>query len=488
MKLDEEQCWRICEAHDARFDGRFIVAVRTTRIYCRPSCPARPLRRNVTFFPTAAAAQQAGHRACKRCRPDAAPGSPEWNLRSDAVARAMRLIADGVVDRDGVAGLASQLGYSERHLTRLMTSELGAGPLAIARAQRAQTARTLLETTDLGVTEVAFAAGFGSIRQFNDTIREVFAASPSELRRATVRSRSAEPGRLELRLPYRPPLPVHRLFEFFAARAIRGVERIGDDGYHRVLRLPRGTGVVHVRSGEPEAAHLVISLDLEELADLPVAVERIRATFDLDADPEAIDAVLCTDRALRRSVRAMPGCRVPGTSEPTELVVRAVLGQQVSVAGARTLAGRLVSRLGSPIPGRGELTHAFPHASAIADADLSWLGMPGSRRSTLKDVCGAIADGKLVLDPGRDREDLRRELKSVRGIGPWTAEYVAMRMLHDPDAFPANDLGVQHGARALGLPVAAGALTDHATGWQPFRSYAVQHLWCAALDPRGQQR
>jgi AraC family transcriptional regulator of adaptative response / DNA-3-methyladenine glycosylase II len=481
--LDEDQCWRICDAHDARFDGRFIVAVRTTRIYCRPSCPARPLRRNVTFFPTAAAAQQAGYRACKRCRPDAAPGSPEWNLRSDAVARAMRLIADGVVDRDGVAGLASQLGYSDRHLTRLMSSELGAGPLAIARAQRAQTARTLLETTDLRVSDVAHAAGFGSIRQFNDTIREVFASSPTDLRRGASHDRQREPGRLALRLAYRAPLPSDVLLRFLAARVIRGVESVDEAGYHRVLRLPRGIGVVHVRTpSEADSPHLVIALDLEHLADLPVAVQRVRATLDLDADPEAIDSVLRKDPALRRSLRARPGCRVPGTSDPTELLVRAVLGQQVSVAGARTLAARLVARLGTPVVDQGELTHAFPDAETIADADLSWLGMPSARRATVRDACSAIAGGKLVLDPGRDRDELRRELDAIRGIGPWTTEYMAMRLLHDPDAFPSTDLGVLHGARSLGLPSDPRALTDHAQRWQPFRAYAVQHLW-NALDP-----
>lgn len=485
VMLDEDQCWRICEAHDARFDGRFIVAVRTTRIYCRPSCPARPLRRNVTFFPTAAAAQQSGYRACKRCRPDAAPGSPEWNLRSDVVARAMRLIADGVVDRDGVAGLASQLGYSERHLTRVMTGELGAGPLAVARAQRAQTARTLLETTDLNITDVAYGAGFGSIRQFNDTIREVFATSPSDLRRGATGDRVREPGRLALRLAYRPPLPVDALFGFLAARAINGVERVDEHGYRRVLRLPRGLGVVHVRqSDETDPPHVVIALDLEQLADLPVAVQRVRATLDLDADPEAIDSVLRKDPALRRSLRARPGCRVPGTSDPTELLVRAVLGQQVSVAGARTLAGRLVARLGTPVVDRGELTHAFPDAAAIADSDLSWLGMPKSRRATLNEACSAIADGKLILDPGRDGGELRRELDAIRGIGPWTTEYVAMRLLHDPDAFPATDLGVLHGARTLGMPGDSHALADHAQRWKPFRAYAVQHLW-NALEPGG---
>lgn len=485
MIHDAEQCWRIVEQRDARFDGRFIVAVATTGIYCRPSCPATtPRRKNVRFYPSAAAAQQAGFRACRRCRPDAAPGSPEWNARSDAVARSMRLIADGIVDREGVRGLAQRLAYSERHLTRLITEELGAGPLAIARAQRAQTARTLLETTALRIADVAFAAGFASVRQFNDTVRDVFAATPSDLRRNSHARATSEPGRISLRLPFRAPYPAAATFAFLGARAIPGIEHFDGTAYRRVLRLPLGIGSARV---EPMVDHLAVSLELDDVADLSVAVARMRCTFDLDADPEASDGRLRLDRVLRPLIRRSPGRRVPGSPDTTELVVRAVLGQQVSVAGARTLAGRLVAALGTPIPGRtGQLTHVFPTAAEIGEGSLDMLGMPTSRRATLQRVCAAIADRALVLDPGADRDEVRRNMQAVKGIGPWTASYVAMRALNDPDAFLPTDLGVRHAARRLGLPDDPAGIEQHAERWRPWRAYALQYLW-SALD-KGAQR
>jgi AraC family transcriptional regulator of adaptative response / DNA-3-methyladenine glycosylase II len=477
---DADQCWRIVERRDARFDGRFIVAVATTRIYCRPSCPATtPHRKNVRFYPSAAAAQQAGFRACRRCRPDAAPGSPEWNVRSDAVARAMRMIADGVVDRAGVHGLARHLGYSERHLTRLITEELGAGPLAIARAQRAQTARTLLETTDLKITDVAFAAGFASVRQFNDTVRDVFAATPSELRRGARTKAPPEPGRISLRLPYRTPFPASATFGFLGARTIGGIEAFDSAKYARTLRLPRGVAIATVT---PSNGHLAVGLELDDVADLSVAVARLRQIFDLDADPAASDGWLRRDPALRALIRRGPGRRVPGSADATELVVRAVLGQQISVAGARTLAGRLVAALGTPIPGRVDhLTHVFPTAAEIAASPLDMVGIPASRRTTLQRVCTAIADGSLVLDAGADRDETRNRLQMIKGIGPWTANYVAMRALHDPDAFLPTDLGVRHAANTLGLPNDPRGIEQHAEQWRPWRAYALQYLW-STLD------
>jgi len=477
---DFDRCYRIIEQRDRRFDGRFITAVTSTGIYCRPSCPATtPRRRNVRFFPSAAAAQLAGFRACRRCRPDAAPGSPEWNVRADVVARAMRLIADGAVDRDGVAGLARRLNYSERHLTRMITSELGAGPLALARAQRAQTARVLLETTDLRVTDVAFAAGFASIRQFNDTIREVFATTPTDLRRGGSHviepANFDRPGLLHLRLPARTPHAGAATLAFLGVRAVAGIEAFDGSGYRRVLALPRGPAIVDVTLARD---HVACRLRLADLADVPVAVNRVRRILDLDADPHASDQWLRRDPALRPLVRALPGRRVPGTADPTELSMRAVIGQQVSVAGARTLAGRLVASLGTPLAAPdGSLTHSFPSADAIAGSSLEDLGMPQTRRDTLRRVAEAIVREQVVLDAGADRDETRAALESIKGIGPWTAGYIAMRALGDPDAFLASDLGVRHACRRLGLDASPAAVERHAERWRPWRAYALQYLW-----------
>jgi AraC family transcriptional regulator of adaptative response / DNA-3-methyladenine glycosylase II len=479
---DFDRCYRICEQRDRRFDGRFIVAVTSTGIYCRPSCPATtPRRRNVRFYPSAASAQLAGFRACRRCRPDAAPGSPEWNVRADVVARAMRLIADGIVDREGVAGLAGRLHYSERHLTRMITAELGAGPLALARAQRAQTARVLLETTALRIADVAFAAGFASIRQFNDTVQGVFAATPTDLRRGRRNGHhdGDRQGVLALRLPFRTPFAGGDLLAFLGVRAVAGVEAYDGTTYRRVLTLPRGPATVDLSLA---ADHVACRLQLTNVADVPVAVNRVRRILDLDADPEASDRWIRRDPALRACVRARAGRRVPGAADAHELAVRAVLGQQVSVAGARTLAGRLVTKLGPRLAnGDSTLTHAFPSADAIAGASLDDLGMPASRRTTLARLAEAIASDAVVLDAGADRDETRAALLAIKGIGPWTADYIAMRALGDPDAFLPNDLGVRNACRRLGLPDEPGAIGAHAERWRPWRAYALQYLW-SALD------
>src|SRR5215207_618159 len=365
---DFEHRYRAVRGRDVRFDGWFYVAVTSTGIYCRPSCPAAtPKRSNVRFYPTAAAAQYAGFRACKRCRPEAVPGSPEWDTRADIVARAMRLIADGVVDRDGVAGLARGLCYTERHLHRLLSAEVGAGPLALARARRAHTARLLIETTDLPITEVAFAAGFTSIRQFNDTIREVFAVTPRELRRARGHRSETVPGEISLRLPFRTPLDAEGLLHFLGRRAVPGVEAFDGETYRRTLRLPHGAGTVALSDG---GEHVRCVLRLENLRDLGTAVQRCRRLLDLDADPIAVADVLGSDPLLDALVRRSPGRRVPGSVDGAELAFRAVLGQQVSVAGARTLAGRLVARCGEPLPeslAGDDLTHLFPEPDALAE-------------------------------------------------------------------------------------------------------------------------
>src|SRR5437773_10840241 len=470
-QLDFERCYRAVESADARFDGWFITAVTTTGIYCRPSCPTpvRPKRANVRFYPTAAAAQLAGFRACKRCRPDASPGSPEWNVRGDLVGRAMRLIADGTVDREGVAGLASRLAVSERHLHRLLLGELGAGPLAIAGAQRAQSARTLIETTDLPFTDVAFAAGFESIRQFNDTIREVFALAPTELRKRGRRRREVVEGALTLRLPYRQPFDWPTLFAWLRARALPGVAEARNGVYRRTLRLPRGAGIATL---EPVDAHIRCTLQLESMADLTSAVRQCRRLLDLDADPLSVVEVLSRDRRLSPIVKKRPGLRAPGAVDGTELAIQAVLGQQVSLAAARTLASRLVTAHGDVIKiADPTLTHLFPHAASIADADLARLGVPATRRATLRAVARAVADGTLALDPGADRTETYQQLVRLPGIGEWTAGYIVMRALGDPDTFLPSDLGIKKAVARLGIGSNARAISDHAAAWRPWRRY-----------------
>ncbi|MFJ7150619.1 AlkA N-terminal domain-containing protein [Streptomyces sp. NPDC100445] len=482
MHLDREQCVRAVRSKDARFDGWFFTAVLTTGIYCRPSCPAVPPKpENMTFHPSAAACQQAGFRACRRCRPDTSPGSPEWNQRADLVARAMRLIADGVVDRDGVPGLAARLGYSARQVERQLLAELGAGPLALARAQRARTARLLVETTALPMTEIAFAAGFSSVRAFNDTVREVFALSPSELRTKAPHSGTGTPGVLTLRLPFRAPLNPSNLFGHLAATAVPGVEEWRDGAYRRALRLPYGHGIVALA---PRPDHIACRLSLSDLRDLTVAISRCRRMLDLDADPVAVDDRLRADPLLAPLVDRGPGRRVPRTADEAEFAVRAVLGQQVSTAAARTHAARLVIAHGKPLDDpEGGLTHLFPSPEALAAVDPDTLAMPRTRRTTFTTLVGQLADGKLHLGVETDWAEARARLLALPGFGPWTADIIAMRALGDPDAFLPTDLGIRRAAKELGLPSTPAALTARAAGWRPWRAYAVQYLWATDTHP-----
>ena len=494
MHRDTEACERAVASRDARFDGWFFCAVVTTGIYCRPSCPARPHRKNLRFYPSAAAAQQAGFRACKRCRPDASPGSPEWNVRSDLIARAMRLIGDGVVDREGVTGLASRLGYSVRQIQRELSAEVGAGPLALARAQRAQTARVLLETSIVPMADVAFAAGFASIRAFNDTVQAVFAQSPTELRVAAARrggqqdaSRGgpdlacATAGTLSLRLPFRKPFCPDNLFGHLAATAVPGVEEWRAGAYRRTIRLTHGHAIVGLR---PTPDHVACQLSLTDQRDLTSAISRCRWMLDLDADPEAVDAVLSQDPAMARLVASSPGRRVPRTVDPAEFAVRAVLGQQVSTAAARTHAARLVRAYGDPVfDPHGGLTHLFPTPKVLTAMDPSDLAMPGSRRRTLMGMVEALSQGRLDLDLGADWREARVRLNALYGFGPWTVESIAMRSLGDPDAFIAGDLGVRLAAEKLGMPTTSRTLTEHSHLWRPWRSYAVQYLWASGEHP-----
>jgi AraC family transcriptional regulator of adaptative response / DNA-3-methyladenine glycosylase II len=479
---DFERCYRAVESRDARFDGWFITAVKTTGIYCRPSCPTpvRPKRENVQFYPTAAAAQLAGFRACKRCRPDASPGSPEWNVRGDLVGRAMRLIAEGTVDRDGVEGLARRLAVGPRHLHRLLLGELGAGPLAIARAQRAQTARTLIETTDLPFTDVAFAAGFDSVRQFNDTVRDVFALSPTALRASGRRRGEIVEGALTLRLPYRPPLDWPALSGWLRARAVPGVAEANDRVYRRTLRLARGAAIVAL---EPVDGYIQCTLKLEAMSDLTSAVRQCRRLLDLDADPLSVVEVLSRDRRLSKVVNKRQGLRAPGAVDGTELAIQAILGQQVSLAAARTLTSRLVTAHGDVIKiADPTLTHVFPRAAAIAAADLSRLGVPQTRRATLHALADAVARGRLTLDPGADRAETYQRLLALPGIGEWTAGYILMRALGDPDTFLPSDLGIKKAGERLGLGDNARTLAEHASAWRPWRTYATHHMWATLTD------
>jgi AraC family transcriptional regulator, regulatory protein of adaptative response / DNA-3-methyladenine glycosylase II len=480
MYEDRERCLRAVQSKDARFDGWFFTAVATTGIYCRPSCPVVPPKpENMRFYPSAAAAQQSGFRACKRCRPDASPGSPEWDVRADVVARAMRLIADGVMDDGGVPALAGRLGYSVRQVERQLLAELGAGPLALARAQRAQTARLLIETTSLPMGDVAFAAGFSSIRTFNDTVREVFALSPSQLRERTGNGRAdAAAGTLSLRLPFRTPLQPDSLFGHLVATAVPGVEEWRDGAYRRTLRLPHGHGIVALR---PTPDHVSCQLTLADLRDLASAISRCRRLLDLDADPQAVADLLTADDVLAPLVRKAPGRRVPRTVDAAEFALRAVLGQQISTAAARTHAGRLAATHGELASDpAGGLSRLFPDVAVLAAADPSDLAMPRSRRESFAALAAALADGKVDLSVGGDWHEARLRLASLPGLGPWTIETIAMRALGDPDAFAASDLGVRTAAERLGLPPTPAALAERSAAWRPWRAYAVQYLWATS--------
>jgi AraC family transcriptional regulator of adaptative response / DNA-3-methyladenine glycosylase II len=484
MTFDER--YGVIQSRDPRFDGQFVTAVRSTGIYCRPSCPARtPKPANVSFFATSAAAHEAGYRACKRCLPEAAPGSPEWDLRGDTTARAMRLIADGVVEREGVPGLARRLGYSSRHLTRLLTAELGAGPLALSRAHRAHTARMLLVGTDLPAADVAFSAGFSSVRQFNDTVREVFGMPPLELRARRRRPRAPEAaGAIDLVLPHRGPLDAEGLFAWMGARAVSGVESASATSFARTLRLSGGPAWFELRLDE--VGRVRLRARLTHLGDLSTLVTRARRLFDLDADPLAIDEALARHPELAPLVTAVPGIRVPGAADPHEMLIRAMVGQQITVVAARTALTALADALGEPVaigadPARE--VRLFPTMAAIAERGHEVLRGPAARTRAIVGAAAALADGTLSLGPGDEAADQRAALLAMPGIGPWTADYVRMRVIGDTDVFLPGDVAVRSGAAAVGLPAEARALEQWAGRTAPWRSYLTAHLW-RAVPPR----
>ncbi len=468
--------YRALASRDSRFDGQFITGVHSTGIYCRPSCAAMtPHAKNVSFFRTAAAAHEAGLRACKRCQPDAVPGSPEWNLSDDLASRAMRLITDGVIEREGVPGLASRLGYTTRHLTRVLQAELGAGPLSLARAHRAQSARHLLASTELPVADVAFAAGFSSIRQFNDTIQAVYETTPTALRTLARRGRpghathaASESTSITLRLPARAPFDGAGLMTFFADHAVPGLE-VGDaTSFERKLRLP--AGVADVRMSLDGDGILCVAR-LHHVSDVSALVSRVRRLFDLDADSVAIDDALGRHAELAPLVAARPGLRMPGSVDADEALFRTLVGQQISVAAARTVLGTITRELGTD--------GMFPTAEQLAMGGGGVLRGPATRVATILGAAEAIANGTLVLDIGLPAEELMARLVAMPGIGPWTAGYLAMRVLGNPDIMLSTDLVMQQTAAHLGLPSTASGLAGYSTVWAPWRSYAGMHLWRA---------
>jgi len=471
LRFDEDRCYDALLSRDRRFDGQFIAAITSTGIYCRPSCPApvRPKRKNVQVFATAAAAQLAGFRSCKRCRPDAAPGSPEWDQRGDLVGRAMRLIERGEVDRVGVAGVASQLFVSERHLNRVLNQALGAGPIALARAQRANLARVLLETTTMTVTDTAFASGFSSVRQFNDTMRAVYARTPTEIRKARVKSSGTPSTGVELRLwlPAREPIDHAWMFNFLAGHSLPGVSTGTDGSFERTLRLAGGPGFVSVEADPADAAGVWATFTLENIGDLSDAIARVRRLFDLDADPQHIDETLGADPKLGPLRQQRPGVRVPGAVDGFEAVIGAIIGQQISVAGARTLIGRLVAAA-NPDRLDDEWSY-FPTSEELVELDISQIGLTTARQRTIRAVSNAVVADDLALDVGVDRAETRTHLLALPGIGPWTADVISMRALGDTDVMLAGDLVIKRRLEELNI-------TD-TTHLAPWRSYAACTLW-----------
>jgi AraC family transcriptional regulator, regulatory protein of adaptative response / DNA-3-methyladenine glycosylase II len=482
VALDHNACYREIRLRDARFDGRFFTGVKTTRIYCRPVCPAQtPLSKNVSFYPTAAAAHEAGFHPCLRCRPETAPNLGAWRGTSNTVSRALALIELGALDEADVADLAGRLGLGERQLRRLFRQHLGASPVAVAQTRRVLLAKQLIHETRLPMAEVAFAAGFGSIRRFNETFVALFGRTPGDLRDANRADVSTGPqGEIELRLPYHPPYNWPSMLEFLRRRAIPGIEFVNAGRYLRSVQLGGVQGTVSVEPARGNA--LCATVRFPKLSALQAIIARLRRVFDLAADPVAIAAHLATDPALASLVKARPGLRVPGAWDGFELAIRAVLGQQVTVSAAVRLAGRLVDahgeRLAEPV---GHLTHVFPSPQALATADLTSLGMPRSRAAALSAVAAAVIADARLFDTTCGLDDTIRRLRSIRGVGEWTAQYIALRQMREPDAFPAADIGLLRAmARLQGRKPSASELLDRASTWRPWRAYAAQHLWASA--------
>jgi AraC family transcriptional regulator, regulatory protein of adaptative response / DNA-3-methyladenine glycosylase II len=482
MDLDHDACYRAICLRDARFDGRFFTAVKTTGIYCRPICPARtPRSENVTFYPSAAAAQEAGFRPCLRCRPETAPDLGAWRGTSNTVSRALALIELGALDEARVDDLATRLGVGERQLRRLFHQHLGASPIAVAQTRRVLLAKQLIHESTLPMAEIAFASGFGSIRRFNETFQALFGRPPGALRRAKGPELPAgAQGEIDLLLRYQPPYDWAAMLEFLRRRAIPGIERVTADCYARTLQLDGAAGTVTVRPGDGHALRATVRFP--KLSALPSIIARLRRVFDLAADPAPIAAHLAKDPALAPLVKARPGLRVPGAWDGFELAIRAVLGQQITVVAAAGLAGRLVAAYGERLAEPdGDLTHVFPRPEALARADLTSLGMPRSRAMALSAVAAAAVADKHLFDATCALDDAITRLRSIRGVGEWTAQYIALRQLREPDAFPAADIGLMRAmASRDGRTHSSSELLDRANPWRPWRAYAAQHLWASA--------
>jgi AraC family transcriptional regulator of adaptative response / DNA-3-methyladenine glycosylase II len=486
MDLDPDACYRALQTRDARFDGRFFTGVKTTGIYCRPICPARtPFRRNVEFYATAAAAAEAGFRPCLRCRPETAPDRGAWRGSSSTVNRALALIEQGALDegRD-IVGLADRLGIGERQLRRLFRKHLGASPVSVAQTRRVHLAKQLLHETSLPMAEVAMAAGFGSLRRFNESFQMMFGRPPSALRRQAVTEASAGPqGEVAVKLRYRPPYNWPAMLSFLAARAIPGMEVVESDAYGLVIDLDGVQGSVWVQPA-PRDDVLVAKVRFARLSALPTIIARLRRVFDLAADPEAINSHLSQDPALAPLVATRPGLRATGGWDGFELALRAILGQQITVSAAIALAGRLVAAYGDIVPasvsGDMRLNRAFPRPEQLAGEYLSILGMPGARARALSGVAAAVAADTELLGLGRSLEAAVAALKALPGVGEWTAQYIALRGMREPDAFPAADIGLMRAmAGETGWRPGAAELLARAEAWRPWRAYAAQHLWSA---------
>jgi AraC family transcriptional regulator of adaptative response / DNA-3-methyladenine glycosylase II len=479
--LDADTCYRALTARDLRFDGRFFTAVLTTGIYCRPVCPARtPRRGNVRFYPSAAAAEEGGFRPCRRCRPETSPGTPAWQGTSGTVSRGLALISQGALDSGNVETLASRLGVGSRHLRRLFLEHLGATPACVAATRRSHFARRLVDETTMSMGEIALAAGFGSIRRFNDAMRRTFGRSPTEIREERPsRTRPPSSSCLALRLPFRPPLDWDGMLAFLAKRAIPGVEHVAGGAYRRTISVASFCGEIEIRRPADGDRFVVLSVPSAAAPHLLTIVGRVRSLFDLDADPREIVTQLTRHAALRETLRMRPGIRVPGAWDGFEIAVRAVLGQQVSVRGATTLAGRLARLAGRPIARSrdGSLTRLFPTPAALAEADLRGIGVPAARGEAIRALSRAVRDGKIDLEGGAGAEETVARLTALPGIGAWTASYVAMRAIRDPDAFPAGDLGVRRALSRGGALPTARQVEDLSAAWRPWRAYAAITLW-----------
>ncbi|HEX6324852.1 MAG TPA: AlkA N-terminal domain-containing protein [Vicinamibacterales bacterium] len=488
MTLDAAVCYRALASRDARFDGRFFTGVTTTGVYCRPICPARtPARGNVRFYGCAAAAEADGFRPCRRCRPDTAPGTPAWQGAPATVARGLRLIRDGALDEEGIDRFAARLGLGARQVRRLFEAHVGAPPAEIARTRRVHFARALVDDPSLRLADIAFAAGFQSVRQFNHAFRQTFHAAPRALRRSTRAQRApGDAGGVALRLAFRPPFDLDWLMGLLAGRAAPGVERVEHGVYRRTVAIGGAAGWIEVRgfggSGVRRSNALAVRASPSLAPHLLRVASGVRRVFDLDADPAAIGRALSADARLAKAVRARPGLRVPGSWQPWEIALRAIVGQQVSVEAATTIVGRIVARAGAVVqtPFDG-LTHLFPAPEAVAAADLSGIGMPGARVATVTRVAAGLADGTFRLEAAGGHDDTVRALCAIKGIGPWTAEYIALRALGEPDAFPAGDLGLRK-ALGEGTPVSAREAAEAAEVWRPWRGYAAMYLWSVKTE------